>query len=72
MRFLTKWKSNQIQGARRLPKYGGDLLIIQKSMKDVMCMYELGIIAIAPNSENLFLNDNQLEKVKNKFKRIIV
>lgn len=41
-------------------------------MKDVMCMYELGIIAIAPNSENLFLNDNQLEKVKNKFKRIIV
>ena len=56
----------------QLPKDGGDLLIIQKSMKDVMCMYELGIIAIAPNSENLFLNDNQLEKVKNKFKRIIV
>ncbi len=72
MRFLTNWKSSQIQGARQLPKDGGDLLIIQKSMKDVMCMYELGIIAIAPNSENLFLNDIQLEKVKNKFKRIIV
>lgn len=72
MRFLTNWKSSQIQGARQLPKDGDDLLIIQKSMKDVMCMYELGIIAIAPNSENLFLNDIQLEKVKNKFKRIIV
>lgn len=41
-------------------------------MKDVMCLYELGITSIAPNSENLFLNDKQLEKIKNKFKRIIV
>lgn len=37
-----------------------------------MCLYELGIIAIAPNSENLFLSDSQLDKVKSKFKRIIV
>lgn len=54
-----------------MPK-NGDLLIIQKSMKDVMCLYELGITAIAPNSENLFLSDKQLEAVKNRFKRIIV
>lgn len=72
MRFLTNWKASQIQGAKQLPKEGGDLLIIQKSMKDVMCLYELGIVAIAPNSENLFLSDTQLDKVKSKFKRIIV
>ena len=71
LRFLTNWRANKIQGAKQMPK-NGDLLIIQKSMKDVMCLYELGITAIAPNSENLFLSDKQLEAVKNRFKRIIV
>ena len=37
-----------------------------------MLLYELGITAIAPNSENLFVTDSQLKKLKEKFKHIIV
>lgn len=55
-----------------LPKEGGDYIVITKSLKDVMCLYEFGIPAIAPCSENLFLTESQYEKIKKKFKRILV
>lgn len=55
-----------------LPKNGGDILVITKSLKDVMVLYELGITAIAPNSENLFVTDLQYNKLSEKFKNIIV
>jgi len=41
-------------------------------MKDVMCLYSLGISAIAPNSENLFISDSVLEDLKSRFKYIVV
>ena len=41
-------------------------------MKDIMCLYEYGIIAIAPCSENLFVTDNQYQKLKAKFKNIFL
>lgn len=71
IRFLSNWKSFLLQGAKQLPK-DGDVLVITKSMKDVMCLYSLGITAIAPNSENLFLTESQFEKLSKRFKRIIV
>lgn len=71
-KWISNWKNHQIQGAHKLPKQGGDLLIITKSLKDVMCMYEYGITAIAPCSENEFLTDNQYNRVKAKFKQILL
>lgn len=71
LRFLSNWKSFLLQGSKQLPKEG-ELLVITKSMKDVMCLYSLGITAIAPNSENLFLTNSQFSKLKNRFKRIII
>lgn len=71
-KWLSNRDSSQLQGARMLPKSGGDLIIIQKSLKDVMLLYEFGIPSVAPNSENVFLSDEQLMKLKSKFKRIIV
>lgn len=41
-------------------------------MKDTMCYYSLGIPAIAPNSETLFVSDDVLNSLKNRFKYIIV
>ena len=73
-----KWKwinnrdSTQLQGARNLPKNGGDYAVITKSLKDVMLLYEFGIPAVAPNSENQFVTESQLEKIKSKFKTILV
>lgn len=70
-RFLSNWKSILLQGSKQLPKEG-DTLVVTKSMKDVMCLYSLGITAIAPNSENLFLTKKQFEKLQKRYKRIIV
>lgn len=70
-RFLSNWRSTMLQGAKQLPKEG-DLLVITKSMKDVMCLYSMGITAIAPNSENLFLTINQYNKLKSRFKHIVI
>ena len=70
-RFLSNWKSSMIQGIKQLPKEG-DVLIITKSLKDVMCLYALGYNAIAPNSENIFLTENQYKKLKEKFKNIVL
>ena len=71
-RFISNWKRNQIQGAKQLNKNGGDILVITKSLKDVMALYEYGIQAIAPCSENLFVTDNQYQKLKAKFKNIFL
>lgn len=71
----TKWRNNlteyDIQGYKQLPKTG-DTLIITKSMKDVMCLYEMGIPSISPSSESTFIPDKVLEQLKKRFKRIII
>lgn len=71
MRFLTNWPATMIQGYRQLRKKG-DVVVITKSMKDVMCMDSFKIDAIAPNSENLFVSDEVLANLKKRFRKIIV
>ena len=70
-RFITNWPSKKIQGYDQLPKQG-KLLVITKSMKDVMCLYSCGITACAPNSETQFISDSILEDLKQRFKHIVV
>jgi 5S rRNA maturation endonuclease (ribonuclease M5) len=73
---FTKWRTNltneDVQGLSELPKEGGDLLIITKSLKDVMCLYEMGIYAISPSSETTFITDDLLKSLRHKWKRIII
>ena len=69
-----KWVSNGgkiCQGENMLP-YEGDLLIITKSLKDVMTLYSLGFIAIAPPSESSFLPEEYFYKQKERFKNIVI
>lgn len=70
-RFIGNTSSQLLQGSKQLPS-SGDLLVITKSLKDCACLYELGIPAIAPNSEVLFISDYQLAKLKLRFKHILV
>jgi len=70
-RFLANWDKDKIQGWKQLPE-SGKLLIITKSMKDVMCLNSFGIAAIAPCSENLFIEEKVLNKLKERFKYIVV
>ena len=68
-KFISNWKATQIQGAHMLPE-SGDVLIITKALKDVMVLYEYGIPAIAPCSENLFITEAQYDHLKERFKWI--
>ena len=72
----TKWRTNltnrHVQGLAELPHEGGNLLIITKSLKDVMCLYEMGFNAIAASSETTFIPDDILKSLKNKWKHIII
>ena len=70
-RFLNSLSKKILQGYHQLPKTG-DLLIITKSMKDVCAFYELGIAAVSPNSETLFIDDKKLTEFKQRFKHILV
>ena len=71
----TKWRNNlteyDVQGYEQLPKKG-DVCIITKSLKDVMCLYEMGIPAISPSSESTWLPDTVLEDVLKRFKRVLI
>lgn len=71
----TKWRNNlapyDIQGYEQLPEKG-DLLIITKSLKDVMCLYEMGYTAISPSSESTFISDKALNQLNRRFNRILI
>ena len=72
----TKWRTNltnrHVQGLAELPQEGGDLLIITKSLKDVMCLYEMGFNAIAASSETTFIPEDILQSLRSKWKHIVI
>lgn len=72
----TKWRTNltnrHVQGLSELPYEGGNLLIITKSLKDVMCLYEMGFSAIAASSETTFIPKDILRLLRRKWKHIII
>lgn len=70
-RFINNLDRKRLQGFKQLPE-NGPLLVITKSQKDIMSLYELGIPAIAPNSEHLFVEEAILNSLKKRFKYIVV
>jgi len=72
----TKWRTNltnrHVQGLAELPKEGGNLLIITKSLKDVMCLYEMGFNAIAASSETTFIPEDILQSLRHKWKHVVI
>lgn len=71
----NKWRGNlsslDIQGFEQLPN-SGELLIITKSLKDVMSLYSLGYNAIAPASETSIIPDVVIKNITSRFKKIII
>ena len=72
----TKWRTNltvrHVQGLEQLRHEGGDLLIITKSLKDVMCLTEMGFNAIASASETTFIPEDILKDLQKKWKHVII
>ena len=71
----VKWMSNtnakQIQGYDQLPKQA-DCCIITSSLKDVMCLFEQGIPAVAMQSEMYMPERKTIEELKERFKKVAV
>ena len=68
LRFICN--TSVIQGYRELPK-SGDLLVITKSLKDVMSLDSFGIDAIAPHGEAYSINQKIIDDLKDRFSNII-
>ncbi|GHT70900.1 hypothetical protein AGMMS50239_39750 [Bacteroidia bacterium] len=72
---ISKWKSeqngNDVQGYEQLPETG-NVLIITKSLKDVMSLKELGYSSVAASSETTFLPRPIFADLKKRFKHIIL
>lgn len=68
-----KWINNHDnsvwQGWTQLPESGEDL-IITKSLKDVMSLYELGFNAIALQSENIIPKKHVFQQLEKRFKYV--
>lgn len=60
-----------LQGLKLLPKEGGKYVVVTKSYKDVLALYELGIPAIAPQAESVQLTQKQFDFLASKFEFVI-
>ena len=69
-KWISNTHKNIIQNYNFIPD-AGELLIIQSSFKDVLCMEELGYYSIAPNSENIFINKDIFLKLQKNWNKII-
>jgi len=63
------WKVHQ--GYSMLPDTG-QLLVITKSLKDVMTLYELGYPSIAPQAESIPINDPVMHEYKERFEKVVL
>ena len=71
----AKWRTNLnttvVPNIKRLP-HEGDLLIITKSIKDALVLERYGYNAISTNSESTFIPHEVFEKLKRRFKSIVL
>jgi len=72
---VTKWLNNFIEGTIsgfiQLPQQG-ELLLIASSLKDGMCLHEMGYNFIAPQTENYIFKPHIIQDLIGRFKNIIV
>jgi len=75
MNKRDKWRNNcgsyDLQGLEQLPE-SGKLLIITKSLKDVMVLHRHGYASVAPQSENSIVPMVLMEHLRTRFEKIIV
>jgi hypothetical protein len=69
LRFMNS-EGFLVHGFEQLPKTG-DLLVITKSRKDIMCLYEFGIPAICPKAESIILSEEFIESLHKRFKTVV-
>lgn len=71
VKWINNYPSDVIGGLGQIPNTG-DLLIITKSLKDVMCLDDLGYNSICPQSESYNFTEKFMKELKDRFKKVIV
>lgn len=62
---------NKTMGLDLIPE-SGEILVITKSYKDIMVLFEIGIPAIAPHNENIPITKETIDNLKERFDHIYV
>lgn len=70
-KFINGFVDATISGWRFLPEKG-DLLVISKSNKDMMLLYELGYNTIAPQGEGYNFKSKTVDILKSRFNNIVL
>lgn len=70
-KFIYNGLDYYMQGYNQLPE-GGKLLILTKSLKDCMVLYELGYNSVSLQSESVKLRYDNYQELRRRFKNIIV
>lgn len=70
-KWLFNGTKEDIEGFDQLPLFG-ELLIITKSLKDVMVLHELGFYSISLQGEGNKLENDVYENISKRFSKIIV
>jgi hypothetical protein len=71
----NKWKStcnDSIHFGYRCLPYKGDILVITKSMKDVMVLHTMGIPSISPQGETVRIKQKVMDEYLFRFKNIFL
>jgi len=71
----VKWISNtttkDIQGWKQLPSKG-EIVILTSSLKDVMCLYNMGFPAIALQSEMQMPSQKLMDTLNERFNKVVI
>jgi DNA primase len=70
-KWVTNCHKNIWNGKAQLPSKG-ELCFITSSMKDVMVLYELGFVSVAPQQESGNIEQKVVDILRRRFKRVIV
>lgn len=70
MKFRNNYM-HEYEGLNQLPSTG-ELLVITKSMKDIMTLHSIGILAICPHSESAILRPESIDEFTSRFKRVCI
>ncbi len=70
-KWATDCPKDVWQGYDKIPN-GGETIIITKSLKDIMVLYECGITSVAPQNEISIFPENIIKLLKRKFTNVIL
>lgn len=71
IKWISNTRSGNVQGWSQLPDKG-NFVVLTSSLKDVMCLYELGMHAIALQSEMQMPAEEFIKALQKRFKEVII